>query len=138
MKLSEEVERLHAQINTPEVLDFGRAVQLEAVHQRERWGVDHDAGKSDLDWNWTLAYLVNKALKGFGEAETFRKLADDHSDLGPEFVALMERKAAEAFEKGLHHQVTSAALIANWHSARKGGVGMVMRPGAEPPAGEAA
>ncbi len=47
-----EAERLRALINTPEILDFVKAVQLEAVHQRERWGSQHDDGKSAADWFW--------------------------------------------------------------------------------------
>lgn len=28
---------LDARINTPEIVDFAKAVRLEAIHQRERW-----------------------------------------------------------------------------------------------------
>ena len=37
-------------INTPETADFMSGVPLEAAHQRERWGSDHDAGKTPFDW----------------------------------------------------------------------------------------
>lgn len=61
-RLKEEVARLTALLNTPEVLDFAKAVNLEAAHQRERWGTDHDAGKTDEDWFWLVGYLAGKAL----------------------------------------------------------------------------
>jgi TnpA family transposase len=37
-------------------------VRNEALHQRERWGVDQDGGKADADWFWLLGYLAGKAL----------------------------------------------------------------------------
>lgn len=49
-------------INTPEIHDFIQAVEREALHQRERWGSDHDAGKTDSDWFWLVGYLAGKAL----------------------------------------------------------------------------
>lgn len=49
-------------INTPEIDDFLSAVKNEALHQRERWGVDQDAGKADADWFWLVGYLAGKAL----------------------------------------------------------------------------
>lgn len=58
----DELFRLHALINAPEILDFIKAVQLEAAHQRARWGSDHDAGKTDADWFWLIGYLAGKAL----------------------------------------------------------------------------
>lgn len=49
-------------INTPEIEDFLSAVHNEALHQRERWGSDHDAGKTDPDWFWLIGHLAGKAL----------------------------------------------------------------------------
>lgn len=49
-------------INTPEIHDFIVAVEREALHQRERWAADHDAGKADADWFWLIGYLAGKAL----------------------------------------------------------------------------
>lgn len=49
-------------INTPEIHDFLSAVENEALHQRERWGVDKDGGKSDAEWYWLVGYLAGKAL----------------------------------------------------------------------------
>ena len=49
-ELRAEVERLNAIVNTPQANDFLRAVSTEAEHQRQRWGSDHDAGKTPADW----------------------------------------------------------------------------------------
>jgi hypothetical protein len=60
--LQAEVDRLRSLINTPHTNDFLNAVRLEAAHQRERWSVEHDAGKTDADWFWLIGYLAGKAL----------------------------------------------------------------------------
>ena len=96
-----ELERLRAELNTPEVNDFARGVVLEAAHQRERWGTEHDGGKTDADWFWLVGYLVGKAL---------------HKP-----------------EKRLHHLITAAAALANWHLYTLGKTNM--RPGIAPPPG---
>jgi hypothetical protein len=101
-----ELERLRALVNTPELHSFTDGVVLEAAHQRERWGNDHDAGKEPQDWFWLLGYLAGKALKA-------------HSDGNA--------------EKALHHTISSAAALANWHGAILGTHNM--RPGID---GEAA
>lgn len=49
-------------LSTPEIHDFILAVEREALHQRDRWGADHDAGKADSDWFWLVGYLAGKAL----------------------------------------------------------------------------
>lgn len=99
-----EVERLRSLVNTPELVDFSKAVQLEAAHQRERWGTDHDDGKAPSDWFWLLGYLAGKAL-----------FAHQSGNL----------------EKALHHTISSAAALANWHAALLGKTNM--RPGIEAP-----
>lgn len=104
-----EVARLTALINTPEILDFIKAVQIEAVHQRERWGSAHDEGKEAADWFWLLGYLAGKALS---------------SD-----------KAGDR-DKMLHHIITTAAACANWHAQILGKCDM--RPGIPTPPGEGA
>jgi hypothetical protein len=81
--------RLNALLNTPELHNFSKAVVLEAAHQRERWGSEHDAGKSSEDWFWVVAYLATKA----------------HQAL-----------RYEDKEKALHHLITTAAALANWHA----------------------
>jgi hypothetical protein len=90
-----ERDKLLQTINTPELVDFAKAVHLEAVHQRERWGVQNtNAGKTDEDWFWVIGYLAGKAL---------------HS-----------AKAGNK-EKLLHHLITTAAALNNWQcpSARR-------------------
>jgi hypothetical protein len=88
-RLRAEVGRLTALINTPEIIDFVKAVQIEAVHQRERWPAEQDAQKSREEWFWTLGYLAGKALA-----------AQRHGDS----------------EKFAHHLISSAALLCNWHA----------------------
>lgn len=102
-----EVQRLTTLINTPEILDFVKAVQIEAVHQRERWGTEADEGKTAADWFWLLGYLAGKAI------------ASD--------------KAGDQ-KKMLHHIITTAAACANWHAQVLGTC--KMRPGIATPAGE--
>lgn len=94
------IAELEARVNTPEIVDFMKGVPLEALHQRERWGSVHDGGKAASDWFWLIGYLAGKALH-----------------------ALTERRS----EKALHHLVTTAAALANWHSAVLGKTNM--RPG---------
>lgn len=102
-----EAQRLNDLINTPEIIDFVKAVQIEAVHQRERWGSQQDEGKTAADWFLLLGYLAGKAL---------------HSD-----------KTGDR-EKLLHHIITTAAACANWHAQVLGKCDM--RPGIETPQGE--
>lgn len=88
---AKEIERLTTQLNTPEILDFSRAVVLEAAHQRERWGEEHDTTKTDADWFWLIGYLAGKAL---------------HNPPKPE---------SDPVEKRLHRIITVAAAAGNWH-----------------------
>jgi hypothetical protein len=104
---AEAVERIRSQIiNSPETADFMAGVPIEAAHQRERWGSTHDAGKTPFDWFWLLGYLGQKAAR-----------------------------AAEAgdIEKALHHTISTAAALANWHAALTG-ADTAMRPGIADPA----
>lgn len=99
--LKAEVERLQKAMNTPELHDFSAGVVAEAQHQRERWGVDGDAGKTAADWFWLVGYLAGKALTAANTENT---------------------------DKALHHCVSTAAALANWH-ATLGGMHSRMRPG---------
>lgn len=98
-----ERDEARAILNAPELRDFASAVVREAAHQRARWGVEHDAGKTPADW--FLGYLAGKALHA--------AVAGDQ-------------------EKALHHTISSAVALANWHAALLG-VSTVMRPGIDPP-----
>lgn len=102
-----EIERLTALLNTPETRDFTDAVIIEAAHQRERWGNDHDAGKTDADWFWLIGYLAGKALHN-------------------------PPNGMEPTEARLHRIITVAAAAANWHAAVSG-TDTSMRPGIEEP-----
>lgn len=90
-----------AKLNAPELHSFRDAVVLEAAHQRQRWGTDHDEGKDVDDWLWLVAYLATKASQAhrYGDGE-----------------------------KCLHHIITCAAACANWH-ANTSGQNFEMRPG---------
>jgi hypothetical protein len=98
-RLKARVRELEALLNMPETVDFIEGVRREAAHQRERWGSEHDDGKTDADWFWLVGYLVGKAL---------------HKP-----------------EKRLHHLITAAAALLNWHLYTLGKTNM--RPGIEPP-----
>lgn len=111
-ELFDEVKRLQAEnarllglLNTPELHDFAKALPLEAAHQRERWGSEHDAGKEPQDWFWLIGYLAGKALRAHLDGDR---------------------------DKALHHTITAAAALANWHAAILAG-SSAMRPGIEPP-----
>lgn len=104
--LAERVEALEKTLNTPELDDFATGVVSEAQHQRVRWGAEHDAGKTPLDWFWLIGYLAQKA-------------ATAHQ--------------AGAADKAKHHTVSTAAALANWHAAVAGD-STSMRPGIIPPA----
>ncbi len=101
MAKAQRFEELH----TPEIEDFMVAVQREAVHQRERWGTQHDGGKTAADWFWLIGYLAGKAL---------------HCAI------------AGNLNKLQHHIITTAAACLNWHGAVTGNY-TAMRPGIAPP-----
>jgi hypothetical protein len=98
--LLERIRELEAQLDTPELNDFSKAVVLEAVHQRNRWGSEQDEGKTAEDWFWLVGYLAGKAL---------------HSAITGDI------------EKLKHHVITTAAVLNNWHSQILGKSNM--RPG---------
>ncbi|WCT73965.1 hypothetical protein PQ455_01650 [Sphingomonas naphthae] len=91
-------------INTPETADFMAGVPIEAAHQRDRWGADHDAGKTPFDWFWLVGYLAQKAADAAVRGDA---------------------------EKAKHHTISTAAALANWHAAIAGADSR-MRPGVAP------
>lgn len=123
-----EAQRLHALINTPEIEDFLRGVQLEAVHQVERFGTEHDAGKEPRDFFWLIAHLATRAMDHHTEA---KRLAAQGSDLGGEI--LMDQQADHHQAKALHHCITTAAAMFHWWAQIKG-VPTTFRPGLDPAA----
>lgn len=102
--LRAEVARLKAERDTPQVANFTEAVHLEAAHQRARWGAEHDAGKTPFDWFWLIGYLAQKAADAGVRGDVF---------------------------KAQHHTISTAAALANWHTALGGGDD-AMRPGIMP------
>ncbi len=102
-ELHDEIRR--ELINTPETSDFMAAVPLEALHQRERWGSDHDAGKTPFDWFWLIGYLAQTAADAAVRGDT---------------------------EKAMHHTISTGAALANWHASLSG-ADNTMRPGIETP-----
>lgn len=89
----ERDEARAAIINSPETADFMAGVPIEAAHQRERWGVDHDAGKSPFDWFWLIGFLSQKAADAAVRGDV---------------------------EKAKHHTISTAAALANWHAVLSG------------------
>jgi DNA polymerase III epsilon subunit-like protein len=85
----QRIKELETILNTPEFHDFIKAVPLEAAHQVQRWGTEHDAGKEPQDWFWLIGYVAGKALR-----------------------AVLDMN----WEKALHHCVTIAACACNWHA----------------------
>jgi hypothetical protein len=101
--LKARVRELEALINTPQTDDWLKAVRLEAGHQIDRWGVDHDHGKRALDWFWLLGFLGQKAA--------YAAIASDTP-------------------KALHHTISAAAMLLNWHRHLQG-VNTPCQPGAD-------
>lgn len=88
----EDGARLDALVNSPETEDFIRGMRLEVVHQVEKWGDAHDRGKSAENWFWLVGYLAGKCLRAV--------ITGDRT-------------------KAMHHTISSAAALFNWHAAIK-------------------
>ena len=87
------VEYLEGRINSPEYDEFLRGVRIEALHQVERWGTEHDKAQRPADWFWLVGYLAGKALH-----------------------AALQGHA----RKARHHCISTAAALYNWHCAISG------------------
>lgn len=85
-----ERDQMFGLINSPELVNFLRGVQLEAVHQVQRWGEAHDRKKRPADWFWLVGYLAGKALHA---------------------------AVSGGRDKALHHCISTAAALYNWHCA---------------------
>lgn len=97
-----EAEKL---LNSPELHDFAKGEVNEAAHQRGRWASDNDSGKSPADWFWLIGYLAQRA---------------------------MTAQMAGNTDKALHHCISTAAALNNWHAAISG-ANSDMRPGIASP-----
>lgn len=122
--------RLESIINTPELIDFPKAVHLEAVHQEVRWGTEDREGKEPAAWFWLLSHLASRALEHHKNAE---RLVDRVALCGDPngFIA---QELAFHREKAAHHCITSAAVLNHWHAAVIG-KHTAMRPGTAAPEG---
>lgn len=99
--IAAENKRLKSLINTPHTDEWFEAVRLEAAHQIERWGTEHDAGKTPADWFWLLGFLGGKALN----------------------AAITGNE-----DKAKHHTISSGAALLNWFRSMVGDSNL-MRPG---------
>lgn len=118
-----EGRRLTALINTPELLDFAKAVHLEACHQEVRWGAEDRELKTPAEWFWLLSHLATRALEHHKEAERLRAgCAADEPNAGH------AKTIAHHREKAVHHTITAAAVLAHWHASVLGGH-LLMHPG---------
>jgi hypothetical protein len=102
-----DLAAIEARVNTPRADEFFGAVSMEAAHQIQRWGADHDAGKRTEDWITLYTYLLGKAAKAYWSGDQ---------------------------EKLKHHVITAAAVSLNWWR-RLVGVSSSMRPGIADPTG---
>lgn len=80
--------------DVPITEDFLAGAKAEKEHQLKRWGTTHDRNKAPADWFWLLGYLSGKALAAAVKGDR---------------------------EKALHHCISSAAVLANWHDAIRSG-----------------
>jgi hypothetical protein len=117
-----ERDRLHALVNTPELVDFPKAVYLEAVHQEERWGTTDRQGKTPNDWFWLVGHLASRALEHHKEAERLAFLG---------YPAMFGDQIAHHREKATHHCITAAAALNHWHASMLGKA-RAMQPGHAP------
>lgn len=99
--LRSEIDRLRGLIGRPYIGAWTDEILIEAAHQRERWGVDADHGKSPEDWFWLIGYLAGKALAAHKTGDV---------------------------NKAHHHTVSTAAVLAHWAAAIDGNEG-AFRPG---------
>jgi hypothetical protein len=99
-----ERDEARALLEAPEIADFVEGVRREAAHQRTRWDANGDAGKTPADWFWLIGYLAGKAL---------------HAQVSGNIT------------KALHHTISTAAALCNWHAAILGKTDMRPGPGEE-------
>ena len=100
-----ECRRLLALINSPHNADWFEGTRIEAAHQQERCGTEHDGGKEPQEWFWLIGYLAGKCLRASIDGDS---------------------------EKAKHHTISTAAVLLNWYR-RIAGTNTAMRPGIEPP-----
>ena len=120
--------RLLGLINTPELVDFPKAVHLEAVHQLDRWGTADRQGKEPNDWFWLVGHLASRALEHHKEAQRVAAGLENQSPAVQKFCA---DQIAHHREKATHHCITAAAALNHWHASMLGKM-TAMQPGHAP------
>ncbi|MFY9480252.1 MAG: hypothetical protein WAQ08_21670 [Aquabacterium sp.] len=118
-----ERDRLLALINTPELADFDRGVQLEFAHQDVRHGAAGDDGKSSDDWILLIGVLAGKASHHHREAERLQSMLVLEKHMEAHQISIDYHR-----EKAAHHTITTAAALRHWHSRITGNAG-TLRPG---------
>lgn len=113
-----ERDRLHALINTPELINFPAAVHLEAVHQEQRWGSADRESKTPYQWFWLLGHLATRALEHHKEAE--RLAAEAAGQIDSMAKMTLQTQVDHHREKAVHHAITSAAVLNHWHASMLG------------------
>lgn len=101
LKAKQERDDLLAIINSPHNDQFLEGTRREVAHQVQRWGSVHDRAKRPADWFWLVGYLAGKCLAAH--------IAGD-------------------VDKAMHHTISTAAALGNWHTAIKLGAS-TMAPG---------
>lgn len=138
VRLVEDAEAahcLHAMVNTPELVDFPKAVHLEAVHQLDRWGSAGRDGKKPEDWHWLVAHLAGRSLAHHKEAQRLDLVVNGLHRADALLVGTLRDQIAYHREKAVHHAITAAAALNHWHASIVGRP-TAMRPGSEAPASE--
>lgn len=99
-------------IDTPELVDFPKAVHMEAVHQVQRWGTSDRKEKQPYEWFWLLAHLATRALEHHKEAERIASRWGVDPPNAAHQAAIDHHR-----EKAVHHTITAAAVLAHWHAS---------------------
>jgi hypothetical protein len=120
-------DELQALIDTPELVDFPKAVHLEAVHQVVRCGTADREGKGPYEWFWLLSHLATRALEHHKEAERLSAVSGAQQCDEAHSSAIAHHR-----NKAVHHVITSAAVMSHWHASILGRA-TNMRPGAPSP-----
>lgn len=130
---AEAAHHLHALVNTPELVDFPRAIHLEAVQQLDRWGSADRHGKKPVDWHWLVAHLAGRSLEHHKEAERLELVVNGLHRADAVLMGMLRDQIAYHREKAVHHTITAAAALNHWHASIVGRP-TAMRPGADAPA----
>lgn len=131
--MAAEIDRLRGIIDTPELVDFPKAVHLEAVHQEVRWGTEDREGKTPADWFRLVGHLSTRALEHHKEADRLEVELQVRESMPRTFqnvqdTIFVSTQIAHHREKAVHHCITTAAALNHWHASILG-KHTSMRPG---------